>query len=309
VTLPVAPSSPRSVRAWRGAGLLLTLFVVGCNLSEYEHKMQETQAEVERFDEENKLLDDFLKMPTEKVVDKDKSTSKDKEREKYTRTQERIQIFVRPPKGIRATCKDNERPIDSLVYQFERGSNEPAKQPVNPKALPNTPDPTRIPGPAQPKAESNGVLDVFLAFSHLDLKDTIDKQQSDQQTFETRVMANGFKHLDNPVAKPQELRPLKGEPLVFKTFEFTDVAGNFCSVNFHRPKTDPTLLLAIGYRVEKGKEGSAARAIQLSLETLVMDANRKARTAYEKRSRLSPTPVVPGPGTPGPVVPGPQPKQ
>ena len=173
MTVPVDTCWLRSIRLCRCAGLLLTLVLVGCGLSDYEQKMQDTQAEVDRFDEENRLLDDFLKMPTEEVIEKDKEKTKDAERKKYTHIRDRIQLFIRPPKGISDKCKTKDQAtFDGILYLYERASNELPKGPGNPKGPPGP-----APGPVVPKAESNGVLDVFVAFHTSDPKDPPEKRR------------------------------------------------------------------------------------------------------------------------------------
>ena len=59
---------------------LLLLALTGCGLADYEKKMREADARVQRFDEENRLLGDPLTLPTDHAPP--------------------VDVFLRPPRGV-----------------------------------------------------------------------------------------------------------------------------------------------------------------------------------------------------------------
>lgn len=84
------------------AGLLL--LAAGCGVSEYEAKMQETQRRVQRFDEESKLLDSPLTIPTPPAKDKNAPPPP--------------LLFVRPPRGILPSANNEKEPRNRILYTF-----------------------------------------------------------------------------------------------------------------------------------------------------------------------------------------------
>jgi hypothetical protein len=74
---------PRSVAKARHSTLLLAaaLAAAGCGLSDYEKKMQEADARLQRFDEKNKALGDPVTFPSGEAAPP-------------------VDVFLRPPKGV-----------------------------------------------------------------------------------------------------------------------------------------------------------------------------------------------------------------
>ncbi len=84
--------------------LLLTLclsMVPACGLSDYEKRMEETQKREERFREENKYLDEPIKIPTQKNKDGQEVPV--------------AEVFYRPPKGTQAT---GEAEANKTFYRY-----------------------------------------------------------------------------------------------------------------------------------------------------------------------------------------------
>jgi hypothetical protein len=81
----------------------LALLAAGCGLADYEAKMREADARVQRFDEENKALDEPLTIPTVK----EKETNRDVPL---------ADLFLRPPKGIAKNGKWSEGSSPPLYY-------------------------------------------------------------------------------------------------------------------------------------------------------------------------------------------------
>jgi hypothetical protein len=83
----------------------IALFIAGCGVSHYQAKMLEEQERIRRFDEENKLLDAPLQLPSKKKDDKGPA---------------RPVVFIRPPKGISSTAEAHEK--SSILYRYRVGS-------------------------------------------------------------------------------------------------------------------------------------------------------------------------------------------
>ena len=73
---------------------LAALAPAGCGLADYEKKMREADARLQRFDEENKLLDNPLALPSNGPP---------------------VDVFLRPPKGI---AKDPSNQPGDIQYHF-----------------------------------------------------------------------------------------------------------------------------------------------------------------------------------------------
>ena len=71
----------------------------GCGLADYEKKMQDAEARVQRFDEDNRLLGDPLTFPADQAPGMD--------------------IFLRPPKGV---AKSHDTRKDQPPYHFPASS-------------------------------------------------------------------------------------------------------------------------------------------------------------------------------------------
>jgi hypothetical protein len=86
----------------------LVLAAAGCGLSDYEKHMDEQQAYVKIFDEENQLLGDPLEAPVLMV------------KQKNIVTKEQAlpaEFFARPPKGIASKVADKDGPF---IFQYVR---------------------------------------------------------------------------------------------------------------------------------------------------------------------------------------------
>ena len=79
--------------------LLAALPAAGCGLADYENKMRETDARLQRFDEENKVLGDPLQLPGG-----DAATP--------------AAVFLRPPKGVAAKAAAPEKGDPPFQYRF-----------------------------------------------------------------------------------------------------------------------------------------------------------------------------------------------
>src|SRR5258708_7608333 len=94
-------------RCRRAGPALLLLAACGCGLGDYEGKMTAAQERLKRFEEEFRLLDGPLSVPTVEV--------------KGSRVPV-ANLFLRPPRGI-ATQADNENdPRGRLLYTFRARS-------------------------------------------------------------------------------------------------------------------------------------------------------------------------------------------
>lgn len=266
------------------AGLLL-LAVLGCGLAEYEEKMKQTKKRLDRHDEEKKLLDDPLEMPTKKVRDKNGP-----EREEPLE-----QIFLRLPLGIPKKAYVHEGIFWRYGYP-----KKPAAAGANQADQGN------------PPSFPTGVTEVDL---------TWESGKVDQSKFVSTVLGElqkwyprkdprlppTMKQWDALLPEPGELRPIgtdsEGKPdsntkASFETFEWYDYQDHFCLVAF---RTKGKLHVAVFYRVEKGKQTQAEKAIRLSLESLALDKDEieiARNLAGRFPSRSQPTPPPSGAGQP-----------
>ena len=81
---------------------LPVLALTGCGIADYEKKMQEAEARVKRFDDENALLGDPLVLPPRKEMEGPP-----------------FDVFLRPPRGVAA--KDKTQPGE-LAYHYPASS-------------------------------------------------------------------------------------------------------------------------------------------------------------------------------------------
>jgi hypothetical protein len=80
------------------------LFLVGCGLSTYEGRMEDTQNRIKRFEEESKYLDGPLQVPTPAPAKEgDPSLPR---------------VFYRPPKGFATSTTNEKEPRARLLYSF-----------------------------------------------------------------------------------------------------------------------------------------------------------------------------------------------
>ena len=101
----MSPSINRSCRRARRLGFgLLLLALPACGLSDYEAKTLETQQRAERFDKEQKYLDEPVQMPTTTDKDGNKVPVAD--------------VFFRPPKGIGP--KPEPSPLGNELWRYAR---------------------------------------------------------------------------------------------------------------------------------------------------------------------------------------------
>jgi hypothetical protein len=94
----------------RLAGGLLAVLLAGCGLADYEARMEDTQAQVDRFDEERRTLADPIEIPTRRMVAKDGKESKV--------PAINHPFFFRPPIGIRPTAEPDA--VFGPAYRFPR---------------------------------------------------------------------------------------------------------------------------------------------------------------------------------------------
>ncbi len=209
------------------AGLALVLS--GCGLADYEKRMEKAQADLQRYEEENRLLDKPVYVPSQK----DKGPL--------------ANVFFRPPRGISSTAANENDPRGGLLYSY----------------LPRY---DRAAGPFNR---------VELAFG------------GEQKEFTADVL----KALNcNQTATRQRTVnvPWRKTPLTFDTVEFED-ERNFYSVNVW---TGPRSKVAIVYGLAKEQRTAGNRTMELSLASLAVDGEVKARRdALEK----GPLDSVPGP--------------
>jgi hypothetical protein len=277
---------------------LFLLAVLGCgllvDLEVYEKKMANSQDVAKRIDEEMILLDEPVKIPSDKVKEKGSTV----ENEVF-----RINLFLQPPKGI--SSKFNPNPLGEILFLY------PRKPP--PPPVPGQPQPA--PGTNPPAPPTSDFLEVGLAWNKE--KD----KEADKKRFKEYILSLYRQKKLSPeeIAKlPNRTMPSSASnrlPIIFETYEFEDPQGNFCSVSFCSrdwPKADGTGMethdVAIGYKVEKGKQQHAMRALELSRETLALfDPTDvvQARKVYSQRFP-TPPPAAPPPGQ-TPPVPPPQP--
>jgi hypothetical protein len=95
---------PRLPIRWLGLGFLL---LAGCGLADYEAKMAESQNRLQRFQEENKVLDEPLKMPN---------------RLKDGEVVSAGNVFLRPPKGIKEVAEATPREEVFFTYLPRAGT-------------------------------------------------------------------------------------------------------------------------------------------------------------------------------------------
>jgi hypothetical protein len=89
------------------APAVLGLLLTGCGLADYENKMAEEQARIQRIEEENKNLDEPVEIPPPK-----------KENDKEPKIPE---FFFRPPKGIGRTASKDL--YGGLLFVYPRVGN------------------------------------------------------------------------------------------------------------------------------------------------------------------------------------------
>lgn len=99
--------------------LLLLMLLPGCGLNEYEARMTAIQKRIQRSDEENKLLDDYVLAPKRKEGDKSVAVAT---------------FSFRPPKGISSICAEGE-PRGGLLYTYTARSAPPPAGSDSPEAI------------------------------------------------------------------------------------------------------------------------------------------------------------------------------
>jgi hypothetical protein len=155
--------------------------LAGCGLDDYEKRMAEAQARVQRFDLENQVLDGPLEIPTRIV--------RTKQGDQEIKTEVPIiEVFLRPPKGISRTIAvvknpntgkdEKERPRGGFLYRYPRKEEKKENAPPPPPPDPTQPPPPEPPvltdlylgfepnlSPKDPKAFDGFVKDTVLIFS------------------------------------------------------------------------------------------------------------------------------------------------
>jgi hypothetical protein len=262
--------TPEQILHWLGrflAGSLL-LLAGGCGLAEYEAKMKETQDALDRYDEETHLLDEPIYVPLNPKKEGDDEV------------RPVVEIFFRPPRGVQQLF--DTKPLQGLMYRYGRKPYVPAPPPIQ---FPDAPPPRKVvvhePVP--------GIQEVLVGWQGQDPS----KKPVELKDFATEVL-NLFPaaKVDRPAYERKANSPGR-PPFSYQTYEIEDKAGNHLSINF---VMGTKTFVAIVYKIEKGKKASVDKAIQLSLETLAVDADAEpARIKYRKRGgqMTSPAPTAP----------------
>jgi hypothetical protein len=89
----------------------LGLLVCGCGLADYEQKMTDAQARVQRYEEENRVLGPNLHMPM---------TTNDKGKKVRA-----LDVFLRPPLGINPKTSNQSDPLGGRLYNYDRPRTNP----------------------------------------------------------------------------------------------------------------------------------------------------------------------------------------
>lgn len=269
--------TPKEIPHWLGRFLVVGFLLLagGCGLSDYEARMKETQVALDRFDEETRLLDEPIYVPL----------NPRKEGEGVAKPV--VELFFRPPRGIKQNYDLN--PLDGLLFRYGRKPKEAAAEPVR---LPDTPPPPRV----IRYDPVDGFQEVLVAW----LVPDPNKKPVELKDFAAQILGliPQSKVVGEQLPRPREAKPVGRPPFAYQPYDFEDPSGNHLSVNF---LLGTKTFVAVVYKIEKGKKTSnrdVDKAIQLSLESLAVDAD--AAPALEKYKRQggkmsSPPPPEPPP--------------
>jgi hypothetical protein len=252
-------------------GLPVLVALSGCNLADYEQRMLQSQANLKQHDEEAKLLDDPMEIPPPKEGG-------------Y------VDIFFRAPRGINPLPDNRDKPQAGFIYHYPKSSMMtgmtpagPGGQPTPPNPGPGTPPGVR-PGPAPPGTpilpgmpganESAAFLEGFAAY----------RKEDQSGTFHDDFLRQ-FPRSGEPVKKSRRITPLGFDPFDCETSEFT--SGDGKSTYLIVVARLPGVTFGVGYRIDLGRAGAIQRALEVSLQTLVVGENAdRARIAYKRDSDL-----------------------
>jgi hypothetical protein len=230
----------------RGGSLLILAVGLaplgGCGLDDYERRMAEAQARVQRFDQINAGLGAPLEMPSRRV--RVKTGDKEEEREQAW------DVFVRPPLGIQS--RPGGEPREGLLYHYPRQGTTASS--VSPPG--STPG-----GPAGGlTAAARNVTDVYLAFS---------SSKPEPAAFAAEVLRL-FPTAPNPPAPvSRNVNVADRGLLTFHAVEFDDDQASYAAF-FYRPLTAATAV-AMVYRFGRGQFPAVKPVLELSLGTLGVD--------------------------------------
>jgi hypothetical protein len=258
----------------------LCLIPLGCGLTDYEKHMDEEQAILKDFDEENKFLGDPLEMPMKWVV-----TDKLKSQQDALRTR----FFLRPPKDFMAKSKEGEsfQHEQVTLYRFPGPGGENllftiAELDQNPLTQ------AKIKNGITPKdfrAQVRGALVQFV------LK-------------EYRLTMNSWAGEDKVNRISYSVRNLHGRPgnLDFQGQAFTDKPAaakddatyRVFEAYYHIDSIYQAAVL-FDMHVPRSREPNVRKAIELSLRSLVLgaDALAKIQEFVMRSRRPQGTPAAP----------------
>jgi hypothetical protein len=235
--------------AW--AALPLALLAGGCGLADYEARMQQAQARVNRYDEENRVLGDPIIIPSRKVEAKVEGG-----RRGAARSVPIVALFLRPPRGISPAPEDEA--IKDLVFRYPTiGAINPKVRGAKPQGDGGDPD-VRKPAPKAAGGGGNrpsagGFTDLYLAVGE-DSDDFVGKVMAEFPRSEDTEFKNWTREVAAP-GRPQKL-----------AFSVTDFAADDAdySVNVYRFKGKRIVVV---YRMEKDQRSKLANVVELSLST------------------------------------------
>jgi hypothetical protein len=245
--------------------LLPVLLVLGCGLSEYEAHMLESQRRAERFDEENRLLGSGLEVPTKEVRPPGATLPEVKIAVKL------VNLSMRLPKGINPTFEPNL--WRGKFYEYarlkEKAPAPPAIQPGQPgQPQPGQPQPGQPPAAQQPNpavggntSGTDGITAVLLAW---------DDKEMEHDKFVKDVL-RWFP--PNPAKPPPtgtvfNATPARRPPFTTEVYDILDSQENLDRVVF---RNKGKVNLAIIFKVQKDKIQQVSRALQLSLESMILE--------------------------------------
>ncbi len=275
--------------------MVASLLAVGCGMDDYEKSMIEAQKRVERFDEENRLLD--------AMVNIDARMAKVKMGESEVLDSVPVaKVFFRPPRGILPTVIDPSKldatkidttPRKEFLYRYSVAEGQVK--------------------PIMPQGEAVSVSDVYLGFCTKFVGK--DKEGNARETKSATEFANfdAFKDKvknDNLFTQADiEMKPAEAkkmvevpgkEPLTYSMWEGTQFIGkNAIRYLLYIYNAGDKGAVAIVYRIvgpaetlkTPGAPGAVAPVIDMSLASLLLDSEADAAAqAWSKRGPMAAAP-------------------
>ncbi len=254
--------NPRPVTILRVLLGLVLVSLLGCGLADYEDKMRQTRTKLKYFDEEKRLLDEPVELPTRKVKDASGPGFHD---------EPLAPIYFRPPMGI---GKKPAKPT-GILHKFSRKQAAP---PANPPGQP----PTQPPG-AAPTGPATPFLYVSLAWD----------SEKDKKKFEADVWTALQKSPPRMGTLPRildVLNPDRGQ-MNAEGYDFVGPGDNPGTVWFRK---QGKWNVAVVYVIEKGKQGhDADQEMKMSVNSLGIDDEVPLAKTLGERSVPRPPPATP----------------